>query len=72
LRLGRLKVSDREDPFAAIIRCTADPAKGGEAEQVEPGDALRVGVQGGLRALGTVRPAQRRHQRLCCSVLSAA
>jgi hypothetical protein len=27
LRLGRLEVSDREDPFAAIIRCTADPAK---------------------------------------------
>jgi hypothetical protein len=27
LRLGRLKVSDREDPFAAVIRCTADPAK---------------------------------------------
>jgi hypothetical protein len=27
LRLRRLKVSDREDPFAAIIRCTADPAK---------------------------------------------
>jgi hypothetical protein len=25
--LWRLKVSDREDPFAAIIRCTADPAK---------------------------------------------
>jgi hypothetical protein len=25
--LQRLKVSDREDPFAAIIRCTADPAK---------------------------------------------
>jgi hypothetical protein len=23
----RLAVSDREDPFAAIIRCTADPAK---------------------------------------------
>jgi hypothetical protein len=22
-----LKVSDREDPFAAVIRCTADPAK---------------------------------------------
>jgi len=22
-----LKVSDREDPFAAIIRCTADPSK---------------------------------------------
>jgi hypothetical protein len=27
LRLQRLEISDREDPFAAIIRCTADPAK---------------------------------------------
>jgi hypothetical protein len=27
LHLRRLEVSDREDPFAAIIRCTADPAK---------------------------------------------
>jgi hypothetical protein len=27
LRLSRLKVSDREDAFASIIRCTADPAK---------------------------------------------
>jgi hypothetical protein len=27
LRLQRLEVSHREDPFAAIIRCTADPAK---------------------------------------------
>jgi hypothetical protein len=27
LRLQRLKVSEREDPFAAIIRCTADPVK---------------------------------------------
>ena len=27
VRLQRLKVSDREDPFAAVIRCTADPAK---------------------------------------------
>src|ERR1700675_5065969 len=27
LRLQRLKVSAREDPFAAVIRCTADPAK---------------------------------------------
>jgi hypothetical protein len=25
--IGRLEVSDREDPFAAIIRCTADPAR---------------------------------------------
>jgi hypothetical protein len=27
LRLQRFAVSEREDPFAAIIRCTADPAK---------------------------------------------
>jgi len=27
LRLQRLEVSDREAPYAAIIRCTADPAK---------------------------------------------
>jgi hypothetical protein len=27
LRLQRLEVSGRRDPFAAIIRCTADPAK---------------------------------------------
>jgi hypothetical protein len=27
LRLCRLKVPDREDPFAAVIRCTADPEK---------------------------------------------
>jgi hypothetical protein len=27
LRLQRLKVSEREDPFAAVIRCTADPGK---------------------------------------------
>jgi hypothetical protein len=27
LRLQRLAVSDREDAFAAVIRCTADPAK---------------------------------------------
>jgi hypothetical protein len=27
LRLQRLEVVDREDPFAVIIRCTADPAK---------------------------------------------
>jgi hypothetical protein len=27
LRLQRLEISEREDPFAAIIRCTADRAK---------------------------------------------
>jgi hypothetical protein len=27
LCLQRLEASDREDPFAAVVRCTADPAK---------------------------------------------
>jgi hypothetical protein len=27
LHLQRLEISEREDPFAAVIRCTADPAK---------------------------------------------
>jgi hypothetical protein len=27
LRLQRLEMSDREEPFAAVIRCTADPAR---------------------------------------------
>jgi hypothetical protein len=27
LRLQRLEISEREDPYAAIIRCTADPGK---------------------------------------------
>jgi hypothetical protein len=27
LRLQRLEVSEREDPFASVIRCAADPAK---------------------------------------------
>jgi hypothetical protein len=27
LRLQRLEISGREDPFAAVIRCTADPSK---------------------------------------------
>jgi hypothetical protein len=30
LRSQRLEISDREDPFAAVIRCTADPAKAGK------------------------------------------
>jgi hypothetical protein len=27
LRLQQLRVSDREDPFAAVLRCTADPVR---------------------------------------------
>jgi hypothetical protein len=41
LRLQRLKVSDREDPFAAVIRCTADPAKADKRTRSKWSRALR-------------------------------
>ena len=41
LRLQRLEVSDREDPFAAIIRCTADPAKADKRTRSKWSRALR-------------------------------
>jgi hypothetical protein len=44
LRLQRLKVSDREDPFAAIIRCTADPAKADKRTRSKWSRALRYAV----------------------------
>ena len=41
---------------AAVIRCTADPAKADKTdpEQVVPGDAVRGDVQAGFRASGSV------------------
>jgi hypothetical protein len=41
LRLQRLELSDREDPFAAIIRCTADPAKADKRTRSKWSRALR-------------------------------
>jgi hypothetical protein len=41
LRLQRLDVSDREDPFAAVIRCTADPAKADKRTRSKRSRALR-------------------------------
>jgi hypothetical protein len=41
LRLGRLEVSDREDPFAAVIRCTADPAKADKRTRSKWSRAMR-------------------------------
>ena len=41
LRLQRLKVSDREDPFAAVIRCTADPAKADKRTRSKWSRAMR-------------------------------
>jgi hypothetical protein len=41
LRLCRLEVSDREDAFAAIIRCTADPAKADKRTRSKWSRAMR-------------------------------
>jgi hypothetical protein len=41
LRSQRLDISDREDPFAAIIRCTADPAKADKRTRSKWSRALR-------------------------------
>jgi hypothetical protein len=67
LRLLRFEVSDREGPFAAVIRCTGDPSKADERTRSE-----RHRVQAGFRATGAVHPPQGRHQRLRRSVLSAS
>jgi hypothetical protein len=44
LCLQRLKVSDREDPFAAIIRCTADPAKADKRTRSKWSRVMRYGA----------------------------
>jgi hypothetical protein len=41
LRLQRLAVSGREDPFASVIRCTADPAKADKRTRSKWSRALR-------------------------------
>jgi hypothetical protein len=41
LRLQRLEVSEREDSFAAIIRCTADPSKADKRTRSKWSRALR-------------------------------
>jgi hypothetical protein len=39
-----LAVSDREDPFAAIIRCTADPAKAEKRTRSKWSGVMRYAV----------------------------
>jgi hypothetical protein len=39
--LQRLEVSDREDAFAAVIRCTADPAKADKRTRSKWSRAMR-------------------------------
>jgi hypothetical protein len=44
VRLCRLEVSEREDPFAAIIRCTADPAKADKRTRSKWSRVMRYGA----------------------------
>ena len=66
LRSRLLDVPEREDPFAAIIRCTADPARVDirTRSKWSQGYAVRDRDQGSGRAISAVRPAQRRHQQV--------
>jgi hypothetical protein len=68
LRLQRLEAFEREDPFAAIIRCTADHAK---ADKRTKSKWSRV-----MRYAAMYKPdsesLDRFVQRMCRSVLSAA
>jgi hypothetical protein len=41
LRFHRLEISEREDPFAAVIRCTADPAKADKRTRSKWSRAMR-------------------------------
>jgi hypothetical protein len=41
LRLQRLEISGREDPFAAVIRSTANPAKAGQRTRSKWSRAMR-------------------------------
>jgi hypothetical protein len=75
LRLQRLKVSDREDPFAAIIRCTADPARADKRTRSKWSRVLRhaAGYKPDSKPLDLfIRRKDGRHKRVRRSVLSVA
>jgi hypothetical protein len=45
LRLERLDAFDHEDPFAAVIRCTADPAKADKRTRSKWSHVMRYAVE---------------------------
>jgi hypothetical protein len=73
LCLRRQKVSDREDPFAAVIRCTADPAKADKRTRSKWSRGLRYAAMYKPDSeLLAVHQAHGRHQCLCRAVLAVA
>ena len=73
LRLRRLEISEREDPFAAIIRCTADTAKADKRTRSKWSRVMRYAAayKPDSEPLDAFHTKEGRHQRLRCSVLSA-
>jgi hypothetical protein len=69
LRLQRLNVSDREDPFAAVIRCTAAPGKAGKRTRSKWSRLIAVcgDVRAGSRTAGPVHTSEGGHQCMCGS-----
>jgi hypothetical protein len=74
LRLQRLDVSEREDPFAAIIRCTADTAKADKRTKSKWSRAMRcaAGYKPDSEPLDQFGRRKGGIKCLCCSVLSVA
>ena len=62
----RLDVREREDPFAAIIRCTADPARVDERTRSKWSRVMRyaTAVKDQDEPFQAVRGAKRRHQQV--------
>jgi hypothetical protein len=66
LGLQRLKVSDREDPFAAVIRCTANAAKADKRTRSKWSRMMSYAAA----APGSIRQAEGWHQRVRRTVLA--
>jgi hypothetical protein len=71
LSLQRLNVSDREDPFASIIRCTADPAKADKRTRSKWSRVMRYAAAY-KPGFGPVHQKEGRHQCMRWPVLSVA
>ena len=70
LRLQRICPFDDEEPFAAVIRCTADPAKVDKRTRSKWSRVLRYALRykSHSEPLDAIHQAQGRHQQLRIAV----
>ena len=70
LRLQRICPFDDEEPFAAVIRCTADPAKVDKRTRSKWSRVLRyaLSIQVAFRTARSIHQAEGRHQQLRIAV----